>query len=109
MNNCYYKILVFLFPEISQKKLKIRHKRSNLISISQKKSIKKGWNKRKMLLVTISKILKRLKNQSNKIIAMTFNQINVNIGIVQATLMKLVIASRQLSNKMKKMKIKYKQ
>lgn len=62
-----------------------------------------------MLLGTISKILKRLKNQSNKIIAMTSNQINVNIGTVQATLMKLVIASRQLFNKMKKMKIKYKQ
>lgn len=109
MNSYYCKILVFLFLEINRKKLRMSYKRTNQITISQNKLIKKELSKQKISLETISITLKKLKDQISITKLMIFNPINLKIGINRIVLIKeLAIVSLQLSNKMKEKSIKNK-
>jgi len=109
MNNCYCKILVFLFLETNRKKLRMSFKRTNQITISQNKLIKKESSKQRISLETISITLKKLKDQISITKLMIFNPINLKIGINPIVLIKeLAIVSLQLSNKMKEKSIKNK-
>lgn len=109
MNSCYCKILVFLFLEINRKKLRMSYKRTNQITISQNKLIKKESSKQRISLETISITLKRLKDQIRITKLLIFNPINLKIGINPIVVIKeLAIVSLQLSNKMKERNIKNK-
>lgn len=85
------------------------YKRTNQITISQNKLIKKESSKQKISLETISITLKKLKDQISITKLMIFNPINLKIGINRIVLIKeLAIVSLQLSNKMKEKSIKNK-
>lgn len=85
------------------------YKRTNQITISQNKLIKKELSKQKISLETISITLKKLKDQISITKLMIFNPINLKIGINRIVLIKeLAIVSLQLSNKMKEKSIKNK-
>ncbi len=85
------------------------YKRTNQITISQNKLIKKELSKQKISLETISITLKKLKDQISITKLMIFNPINLKIGINRVVLIKeLAIVSLQLSNKMKEKSIKNK-
>ena len=85
------------------------YKRTNQITISQNKLIKKELSKQKISLETISITLKKLKDQISITKLMIFNPINLKIGINRIVLIKeLAIVSLQLSNKMKERNIKNK-
>jgi len=84
-------------------------KRTNQITISQNKLIKKESSKQRISLETISITLKKLKDQISITKLMIFNPINLKIGINPIVLIKeLAIVSLQLSNKMKEKSIKNK-
>jgi hypothetical protein len=85
------------------------YKRTNQITISQNKLIKKELSKQKISLETISITLKKLKDQISITKLMIFNPINLKIGINAIVVIKeLAIVSLQLSNKMKEKSIKNK-
>jgi hypothetical protein len=85
------------------------YKRTNQITISQNKLIKKELSKQRILLEIISITLKKLKDQISITKLMIFNPINLKIGINRIVLIKeLAIVSLQLSNKMKEKSIKNK-
>jgi hypothetical protein len=85
------------------------YKRTNQITISQNKLIKKELSKQKISLETISITLKKLKDQISITKLMIFNPINLKIGINPIVVIKeLAIVSLQLSNKMKERNIKNK-
>jgi hypothetical protein len=85
------------------------YKRTNQITISQNKLIKKELSKQKISLETISITLKKLKDQISITKLMIFNPINLKIGINPIVVIKeLAIVSLQLSNKMKEKSIKNK-
>lgn len=85
------------------------YKRTNQITISQNKLIKKELSKQKISLETISITLKKLKDQISITKLMIFNPINLKIGINPIVAIKeLAIVSLQLSNKMKEKSIKNK-
>lgn len=85
------------------------YKRTNQITISQNKLIKKELSKQRISLETISITLKKLKDQISITKLMIFNPINLKIGINRIVLIKeLAIVSLQLSNKMKEKSIKNK-
>lgn len=85
------------------------YKRTNQITISQNKLIKKELSKQKISLETISITLKKLKDQISITKLMIFNPINFKIGINPIVVIKeLAIVSLQLSNKMKEKSIKNK-
>ena len=85
------------------------YKRTNQITISQNKLIKKELSKQKISLETISITLKKLKDQISITKLMIFNPIKLKIGINRIVLIKeLAIVSLQLSNKMKEKSIKNK-
>ena len=85
------------------------YKRTNQITISQNKLIKKELSKQRISLETISITLKKLKDQISITKLMIFNPINLKIGINPIVSIKeLAIVSLQLSNKMKEKSIKNK-
>ena len=85
------------------------YKRTNQITISQNKLIKKELSKQRISLETISITLKKLKDQISITKLMIFNPINLKIGINPIVVIKeLAIVSLQLSNKMKERNIKNK-
>jgi hypothetical protein len=85
------------------------YKRTNQITISQNKLIKKELSKQKISSEIISITLKRLKDQISITKLMIFNPINLKIGINPIVVIKeLAIVSLQLSNKMKEKSIKNK-
>ena len=85
------------------------YKRTNQITISQNKLIKKELSKQRILLEIISITLKKLKDQISITKLMIFNPINLKIGINPIVVIKeLAIVSLQLSNKMKEKSIKNK-
>ena len=85
------------------------YKRTNQITISQNKLIKKELSKQRISLETISITLKKLKDQISITKLMIFNPINLKVGINPIVSIKeLAIVSLQLSNKMKEKSIKNK-
>lgn len=85
------------------------YKRTNQITISQNKLIKKELSKQRISLETISITLKKLKDQISITKLMIFNPINLKIGINPIVSIKeLAIVSLRLSNKMKEKSIKNK-